>query len=645
MKPPSSTWRRQLVFILVLGLALRLGVILLAPLPSHEGVTHYDDNRYDALAWSVAQGNGYRNTFGQPEIKDPPLLPLVSACLYRVFGHHRIAVYLLQVMLSVITVALLFLLAEELVGRDAAFLAAGLTTIHPDLIVYTNLLLTETLFIFLLCAAMLVWVRTIRRPTVPRWAMTGDLLGLAALTRPLAQLLVVLVVAVTIVLWRSAPRPRYQVKMLAACLLAFLVTIAPWTLRNHLVFDRLVPITTGSGIALWVGTNVAWHGSDMRGEASIYADPDYVRVSAGDAFTAERRMLRESLEHVLDDPVGILKILPGKLMQMVKPASWIGFYYPTGIPGSALLLFPLLLFHGLILILALLGSVCGLRSPGRPRTAVVFLWTPIAYIGLLTLATIPARRYVLPAIPFVVVLAGLALSRMTGFHGTLAQSTAVLPRQRCGGARPVRSDVVNLMPALGWTRRLAGYVRARSWSLLYRGVEVGARVQVGRGCRLVLEPGAQLVLADHCTIDDGSTLAVYRDGQIVVGAGSFIGHHATLAARESVELGTGAFLAELVSIRDHDHTVGIAPASGVFAVTPVTIGKDVWLGAKVTVLRGARIGSRTVVGANGVVHGALPSDAVAVGAPARVVRRHQPEEHAAVRQGRAEPASTSSDTS
>lgn len=199
------------------------------------------------------------------------------------------------------------------------------------------------------------------------------------------------------------------------------------------------------------------------------------------------------------------------------------------------------------------------------------------------------------------------------------------------------------MPALGRARRLEGYARARSWSLLHRGVEVGRRVQVGRGCRLILEPGARLELADHCAIDDGGTLAVYRDARIVMGAGSFVGHHATLAARESVELGAGAFLAELVSVRDHDHIVGTAPSSGAFAVAPVTIGDDVWLAAKVTVLRGARIGDRTVVGANSVVRGELPSDAVAVGAPAKVVRHGPPEQLPPTRQRRAEPSFTSPD--
>jgi acetyltransferase-like isoleucine patch superfamily enzyme len=173
-------------------------------------------------------------------------------------------------------------------------------------------------------------------------------------------------------------------------------------------------------------------------------------------------------------------------------------------------------------------------------------------------------------------------------------------------------------------RRLESRARAQLWALTHRGVEVGAGVTVGRGCRLILDPGGQLVLADGCAVDDGSTLAVYRGGRLALGAGCFVGHHATLAARDSVEVGAGTFLAELVSVRDHDHAVGLPPSSGEVEVTPVRIGADAWLGAKVTVLRGARVGARTVVGANSVVRGDLPANVVAVGAPARVVRTLHP---------------------
>jgi len=56
----------------------------------------------------------------------------------------------------------------------------------------------------------------------------------------------------------------------------------------------------------------------------------------------------------------------------------------------------------------------------------------------------------------------------------------------------------------------------------------------------------------------------------------------------------------------------------------VSIGDGSWLGHGVVVLPGARIGRHVVVGANSVVTGEIPDRSVAVGAPARVVRRHDP---------------------
>ena len=145
-------------------------------------------------------------------------------------------------------------------------------------------------------------------------------------------------------------------------------------------------------------------------------------------------------------------------------------------------------------------------------------------------------------------------------------------------------------------------------------------MRIGRQCRLFLDPDARLILGDGCFIDDGSTIAVYGSGRIEFGAGSFVGHHCTLAAHDLIRIGDGAFLAELVSIRDHDHAVGVPPRAGQRTVESVVIGADTWIGAKVTVLRGACVGDATVVGANSVVRGQLPAGTVCAGAPARVLR-------------------------
>lgn len=55
----------------------------------------------------------------------------------------------------------------------------------------------------------------------------------------------------------------------------------------------------------------------------------------------------------------------------------------------------------------------------------------------------------------------------------------------------------------------------------------------------------------------------------------------------------------------------------------VVIGDDVWLGAKVIVLPGARIGAGAIIGAGAVVRGEIPDMAIAVGAPAKVVGRRE----------------------
>lgn len=172
--------------------------------------------------------------------------------------------------------------------------------------------------------------------------------------------------------------------------------------------------------------------------------------------------------------------------------------------------------------------------------------------------------------------------------------------------------------ALGRSKRAIRGLRARAWAMR-PGVEVGPSVQVGRGCRLLVEPGATIRLGAGVEIDDVVTLAAYGDAVLDLGAGAFVGHHSTLAARRQVTVGPGAYLAELVSVRDHDHDPTLPPSSGASLTEPVSVGPGCWLGAKVTVVRGVTIGERTVVGANAVVTRSVPAHSTAVGVPARVL--------------------------
>jgi acetyltransferase-like isoleucine patch superfamily enzyme len=80
-------------------------------------------------------------------------------------------------------------------------------------------------------------------------------------------------------------------------------------------------------------------------------------------------------------------------------------------------------------------------------------------------------------------------------------------------------------------------------------------------------------------------------------------------------------LAEMISIRDHDHDPAYPPRSGRTLQSDVVIGERVWLGAKCTVGRGAQIGDDAVVAAHAVVIRSVPARSLVAGVPATVKRQ------------------------
>jgi acetyltransferase-like isoleucine patch superfamily enzyme len=133
-----------------------------------------------------------------------------------------------------------------------------------------------------------------------------------------------------------------------------------------------------------------------------------------------------------------------------------------------------------------------------------------------------------------------------------------------------------------------------------RGARITLRgVVVGRGCRIIAGPGAYLS----------------------IGAES-IGPHSVIVARDRVEIGEGALLAEMTVVRDADHdtTGGLPVQAGQHRASPIHIGPGVWLGAHATVLRGVRVGPRAVIGAGAVVTRDVAPGHTVAGVPATEIR-------------------------
>jgi acetyltransferase-like isoleucine patch superfamily enzyme len=185
------------------------------------------------------------------------------------------------------------------------------------------------------------------------------------------------------------------------------------------------------------------------------------------------------------------------------------------------------------------------------------------------------------------------------------------------------------------------FVRARNkaFSLLSSGAfaEYGANTvielpirlsgesRIAIGARTFIGAGAWLQALEH---PDGGDGVVIRIGDDCGFAGGSV-----FSAVKSLTIGNHVYFARGCYVADHTHAYDDADANvenqGLTDIRPVAIEDGVWLGENVVVLPGVRIGRGTVVGANSVVNVDLPEYCVALGVPARIVRRFGPDDDAA----------------
>jgi acetyltransferase-like isoleucine patch superfamily enzyme len=155
------------------------------------------------------------------------------------------------------------------------------------------------------------------------------------------------------------------------------------------------------------------------------------------------------------------------------------------------------------------------------------------------------------------------------------------------------------------------HVVLRGMVFLGKRVELHARAGYGR-----------LEIGRWVHIGDGNSLRCH-EGSLRIGDKVVFGKDNTVNCYLDVEIGAATIVADWVYVTDFDHrteNVHVPIKDQGIVKTPVRIGPDCWVGAKVSVLRGTRIGRGSVLGAHAVVRGDIPEYSVAVGTPARVVR-------------------------
>ncbi|HKK68100.1 MAG TPA: sugar O-acetyltransferase [Bacteroidales bacterium] len=108
---------------------------------------------------------------------------------------------------------------------------------------------------------------------------------------------------------------------------------------------------------------------------------------------------------------------------------------------------------------------------------------------------------------------------------------------------------------------------------------------------------------------------------IHAGEGVFINFGAVILDGAKVTIGKKTLIAPGVHIYTARHPVNIEDRRKWEDCRPVTIGEECWIGGHATICPGVTIGDRAVIGAGALVAKDIPADSLAVGNPARVIRK------------------------
>jgi hypothetical protein len=415
-----------LAAILLLGLGLRLDYAWEGRAPVYDAVA------YARIAANLDRGNGFTvgESATQPSTNYSPGLPLLVSTIYRISGgvHERLARIVLALIGS-LAVLLTFLVGRRLAGPVAGLIAAAAVAVYPALLEYGGMLMSEPLATTLLAGAILavLWAGDAERSR--RWALPGALFGLLALTRP--EYLGVAILLAAVVFARGIGVEWKRALARAAVLLAGVAfVILPWTVRNAVVLERLVPISTGGGQVLFAGSYMPSGGDPERvGREVLERHPgltarlavEYAKPGAGievvlakvrleqilaalarqrypelETDQALARMGRERLiEDVTDQPVDYAGFLAAKLWRV-----W--GYGPREVmrkPAWEILNWALLAF-GLVGLISLLV---------RRQWDAVPILTVLVAITAISLLLVATPRRGLVTLPIVASLAGVGV--------------------------------------------------------------------------------------------------------------------------------------------------------------------------------------------------------------------------------------------
>lgn len=255
---PAVLDRSALLAIFLFALVVRLANfwILAGDLENfffEDAYLYWPGGGYLAATGRFDAPPGLSENSGAPGSERVPIYLFFIAAIRLLFGDEPLAAIAANILVDAGTCVLIAVLGG-MISRRVGLIAGALAAVWPNLIVNSATLLSDTLFLLIFTAMLVMAARYLRDAQPGRAGWTGFLCGLSIMTRTVTQFLplALIVAAPAVALYqRKGPRRAACATLLVAVCAA--LPVAPWLTRNVVLFDAWELTTQkGSHLTNWV---------------------------------------------------------------------------------------------------------------------------------------------------------------------------------------------------------------------------------------------------------------------------------------------------------------------------------------------------------------------------------------------------------
>jgi tetratricopeptide (TPR) repeat protein len=247
--------------ILIFGVAFIIRLVYLLQIKSNP---FFNTPMVDEL-WNIqwAEDILSKSFWGTQIYFRGPLYPYLLALFLKITGSSYFWTRLIQMVISSATVSVTYLLGRRFFSERVARLGSIFLAIYGTIILYDAMFLIPVIFVFLNMLGLYLLARHRDNPGLPAYFVIGIIFGLSAIARPNILFVVPFLAIWIFVRFRRRIETRSNIILVLLFLIGVGLPIAPVTIRNYVVADDFVLISSQGGINLYLGNNTSAEGMTM----------------------------------------------------------------------------------------------------------------------------------------------------------------------------------------------------------------------------------------------------------------------------------------------------------------------------------------------------------------------------------------------